>query len=106
MQKNTKRIVAVGAPLAIVAGVGIAFAAWTANGSGDGGASAATAQTITLTAATGAGDLFPGGYGQVNFTESNTNPYAVTFDTVSSVVKGAVVAPNSSATKPCAASDF
>src|SRR3954453_6658739 len=61
MHKNTKRIAAVGLPLAVVAATGIAFAAWTSNGSGVGSATSATPQDVTFTAATVANSLYPTG---------------------------------------------
>ena len=59
---------------------GAAFALWSASGSGSGSAKALTAQSITVTASTGAADLYPGfTQGKVSFTMANTNPYPVTF---------------------------
>jgi hypothetical protein len=59
---------------------GIAFAAWTSSGVGSGRAASGTAVQLTVNAATGTADLFPGTtQGDVYFTITNTNPYPVTF---------------------------
>ena len=59
---------------------GIAFAAWTANGSGSGSAAAGHAELLVASTATTAGLtlLYPGGNGDANVTINNPNPYAVT----------------------------
>jgi hypothetical protein len=73
-------------------GGGIVGALWSAGGSGPGQAKAVTAQTLTVAAATGAADLYPGFTGgDVFFTVTNTNPYPVTF---ASMTAGAVTSSN------------
>ena len=75
-----KKAAFVAAVVASVAGMGVAFAAWSASGSGTGQAKAITAQTITVNASTGTADLYPGFTGgDLYFTLTNANPYAVTF---------------------------
>jgi hypothetical protein len=72
----------------MVLGGGIAGALWSANGGGTGQAKALTANTLTVSAATGAADLYPGFTGgDAFFTITNTNPYPVTF---ASMTAGAV----------------
>ncbi|MEA2685901.1 MAG: hypothetical protein QOE93_1096 [Actinomycetota bacterium] len=62
---------------------GIAFAAWTSTGAGSGRAASGTAVQLTVNASTGTADLFPGTtVGDVYFTITNTNPYPVTFTTM------------------------
>ncbi|HEX2785768.1 MAG TPA: hypothetical protein VHN36_19495, partial [Ilumatobacteraceae bacterium] len=57
-----------------------AYALWTSTGSGSSGAKALTAQTITVSASSGTADLYPGfTQGDLYFTSANTNPYPVTF---------------------------
>jgi hypothetical protein len=57
-----------------------AYALWTSTGSGSSGAKALTAQTITVSASSGTADLYPGfTQGDLFFTSANTNPYPVTF---------------------------
>ena len=78
---SVKRKVAIALVAAgsITAG-GLAFATWSATGSGTGNAKALTAQNVTVNAATGAADLYPGfNDGDVFFTLTNTNPYPITF---------------------------
>lgn len=87
-----KKIAAVAAATALVAGGGVAFAAWSASGSGSGSATALTAQTITVNAATGAASLYPGATdGDVSFTLTNTNPYPVQF---TAMTPGAITSSN------------
>jgi hypothetical protein len=81
MHRNTKRIVAIGAPLAIVASTGVAFAAWTASGNGSGSAKAATMTVNVQAAAVPAADLFPGGSAGalvVKVNNPNSGPIVVT----------------------------
>jgi hypothetical protein len=77
---HSKKIVAgliIGA-FAVTAGAAVAL--WTSTGTGSGNAKALSAVNITVTAATGAADLYPGfTAGKVYFTSANTNPYPVTF---------------------------
>jgi len=75
---RTRKIAAVAAITAVVAGGGAAFALWSANGTGSGQATALTAQSITVTAAAGPATLYPGATdGDVTFTLTNPNPYPV-----------------------------
>ena len=81
MHRNTKRIAAIGAPLAVIASTGVAFAAWTASGNGSGSAKA-TSMTVNVQAATApAADLFPGGSAGalvVKVNNPNSGPITVT----------------------------
>ena len=80
---------------------GVAFATWTANGTGSANARARTAQTVTVNATTGTADLYPGfTQGDLHFTLTNTNPYAVQF---TSMTPGAIT---SSAPVACPASNL
>jgi hypothetical protein len=79
-----KKFVIVGAAAIATAliGGGVAFATWSASGSGTGSALAYTEQPVTLNAIASlpAADasLYPGGpAGNVYFTVTNPNPYAV-----------------------------
>lgn len=79
MKRKWKTAVIAGAFVG-VAGAGIGYAVWSANGSGSGRAGSVTAQSVTVTAVTGAADLYPGfTQGDVFFTLINPNPYPVTF---------------------------
>src|SRR5579864_6066996 len=66
---------------AVLAGGGVAFATWSASGSGTGSALAYTAQPVTVNAValtSSAASLYPGGpAGNVYFTVTNPNPYAI-----------------------------
>jgi len=80
---RTKKLVVAGASVvaAAILGGGVAVATWSASGSGTGSALADTAQTVTINAvalSSSAASLFPGGpAGNVYFTVTNPNPYAV-----------------------------
>jgi hypothetical protein len=69
------------AAAAVLAGGAIAFAAWSASGSGSGSAIADTEQTVTVNAValtSSSASLYPGGpAGNVYFTVTNPNPYAI-----------------------------
>jgi hypothetical protein len=66
--------VAVGA---LVAGAGVAVAAWSASGSGTAGAKATTFQALTVSAGTTSAQLYPGGTGDVVLSVTNPNPFPV-----------------------------
>jgi hypothetical protein len=91
MKSVLKKVAVAGVGVGAVIGGTMAYALWSSTGTGSGNAKALTAQAITVTAATGAADLYPGfSAGDVFFTVSNTNPYAVTFTgmTAGTVVSG------------------
>ena len=98
---SKKKVLALATGTAVVVTAGAAWAYWTANGSGNSQAKALTAQGITVAApvATLVGELFPGGTASVHFKLTNTNPYPVTFTTMT---PGTVV---SSDPTNCAASN-
>jgi hypothetical protein len=81
---KSKKLIAVAATVAIVAGATAAWALWTATGSGSGSAEAATAAAITVTATANPAandDFYPGAPAvEVTGTGSNTNNYPVEFD--------------------------
>jgi hypothetical protein len=83
MKKRT--VVIGGVALATLVSAGVVFALWSAQGTGSGRARATTAVSATVTpvncAATPACiDLYPGFTdGDVYFTITNPNPYAITF---------------------------
>ena len=90
MKRRNKGIVAFAAFTAL--STGMAYALWSAGGTGPGQAKALTAQSITVTAATATADLYPGfTAGDVFFTLTNPNPYAVT---MTSMTPGTVTSSN------------
>ena len=56
---------------------GIAYGLWSASGTGPGAARAQTAQALAVSAGTAGAQLFPGSTGDVIFSVSNPNSYAV-----------------------------
>ena len=90
MKRRNKAIVAFAAFTALTSGAALAL--WSASGTGFGQAKALTAQSITVTAATATADLYPGfTAGDVFFTLTNPNPYAVT---MTSMTPGTVTSSN------------
>lgn len=85
MSRKSKFLIGIGSITAVGLAAGFAPAAWSGSGSGSGRATARTAQTATVNATTGAADLYPGFTdGDVHFTLTNTNPYPITFTSMSS----------------------
>ena len=82
---KSKKLVAGLMAGAAIATAGAAFAMWSSTGVGSGNAKALTAVNITVTASTGTADLYPGfTSGKVSFTSANTNPYPVTYTSMTS----------------------
>lgn len=105
MNRTSKRVMAVGVPLAAIAASGIAFAAWTTTGGGSGAATALSAQPVTVAVATTTADLYPGfTAGKLYVTVTNPNPYPVTLTSISQGA-GAVSVANAG-TGGCAGSLF
>jgi hypothetical protein len=79
MARNSKIIVAAGVLMGLLF-AGVAYAAWTGSGSGTGRARATSAVVVTVSASNGTSDLYPGFTGgDLHFTLTNTNPYNITF---------------------------
>lgn len=75
--RKTKRF-AVGSAIVVGAmGAGIAFAAWTTDGTGSGFAEATSAAALTTDSATTSAQLFPTGSGDLEITVNNPNGYDV-----------------------------
>ena len=88
MKKLSPKLAAAAIGVVCTLMAGVAFAAWTADGTGSANARARTATSITVTAVTGTADLYPGfTNGDLSFTLTNSNPYPVTF---TSMTPGAI----------------
>lgn len=85
MLRPRKKIVVAGGLVAGMLASGVAFAAWTADGTGTGQARATVAEALTASPATASAHLFPGGTGEVKLTISNPNDYDVN---VTSITNG------------------
>lgn len=87
-----RRLLGGGITLAVLVAAGLAYAAWTTNGSGNGYAEAGTAQALTTNDASGAtvADLYPGANGDVKLEIANPNPFPVRVTSVSG--NGAITA--------------
>lgn len=80
MRKRTAVIAAV----AIVAlGGGIAYAAWSSNGSGSGSVASTTSVNSTISPVNGASGLYPGVTVDFQVTIDNPNPYKVAVTSIS-----------------------
>jgi hypothetical protein len=92
MLRPRKKLFVAGGLVAGMMASGIAWAAWTAEGTGNGYAKATTAQALTTddVSATTVGQLYPGGSGDVKLTINNPNPYPVTVTSISGA--GAITA--------------
>ena len=85
MLRPTKKFVVAGGLVAGMLASGVAWAAWTADGSGNGYAAATTAEALTTGTATASAELYPGGNGDVVVKINNSNDYPVT---VTSIANG------------------
>lgn len=76
---KTKKTAAFGLVLGGAMTVGVAFAAWTAEGIGTGTAKAATVEALSTTKISGTviGDLWPGGTGSLQLAIKNPNKFPV-----------------------------
>ena len=90
MKSWKRRTIGTLAVFLVLSVAGVAFAAWTADGSGSGQAKATTMSGVTATVGTVTGDLFPGGTGDVKLTFANGNSFPVKVTAV--VADGAVTA--------------
>lgn len=76
MHVRTK-VVGVAAAVTVFATAGIAWAAWTSQGSGSGTAQTSTDQASSITAEASAPDLYPGADKTITVGIDNPNPYPV-----------------------------
>lgn len=83
-----KRVLTVVAALAVFLGAGVAFAAWTTNGTGSGYAKARTAQALTTSSIAAVEGLYPGGAGNVKLSINNPNPYTVSLSAINGTGSG------------------
>jgi hypothetical protein len=81
MGNFAKRSIAITATVGALVGAGVAFAAWTSQGTGTGTATAGSATNLVITQTGTATGLYPTGQVSVPFTVKNTNPYSVTLAT-------------------------
>lgn len=77
MRKLTTRTGTIAAATAATTAVGIAFAAWTTNGTGTGEAASRSAENLVVSPATTLDTLFPTGSSDVAVTIANPNEYKV-----------------------------
>jgi hypothetical protein len=78
--RKIHKLAVVGGTTAALLGAGIAFAAWTSNGTGTGTVQATTAKNLTVTGTSVLNALYPTGTQTVTVTVKNNNAYAVRLD--------------------------
>lgn len=88
--------------LALVVPAGIGWALWSTSGTGPGAAKARTATALTVTISTAGADLYPGASGDLHFSVTNPNPYAITLTGASTSSISAVIGGSGG----CTAADF
>jgi hypothetical protein len=76
-RRHAARLAAGAAALAVLAGAGVAYAAWTASGTGTAGAKATTFQPLTVSAGATTALLYPGGSADAVVSITNPNPFPV-----------------------------
>jgi hypothetical protein len=76
-----RRSAGIAAVVAGLLGAGVAFAAWTSNGTGTGTATATSATPLVISQTASASGLYPTGQVSAPFTVKNANPYSVTLAT-------------------------
>ena len=92
-----RRITVLASLISVLLVAGVAFAAWTANGSGSGSAQAGTSAALTTDAyATTADALIPGGSGDVTLKILNSNAFPVAVSAINA--NGAVTSNDASCT--------
>lgn len=85
--RKIQKISIVGGTVGVLMAGGIAYAAWTSEGSGSATVKAGTEQGLDVTGGALVPGLFPTGNKDFTITVTNNNPYAVTID---DVVHGAI----------------
>jgi hypothetical protein len=80
---------------------GVAFAAWTADGTGSGYAQAKTAQAVNTVSATTTAELYPGANGSLYLSVANPNDYPVTVTAVSNDTTAGKAIKTTDATTAC-----
>ena len=93
-----RRIAGIAGVAVVLAGAGVAYAAWTASGTGGGAVSSTTAQALVVTAGAGSGDLYPSDVntGALSLSIHNPNDYPVTVTTLGADSGSPVDLPNQS----------
>lgn len=77
MRKTNRRIATLAGTIAVTTGVGIAFAAWTTNGTGTGAAASRTSSDLVVTPAVTTDTLYPTGSSDLGVSIRNPNEYKV-----------------------------
>jgi hypothetical protein len=77
MTRNRKRLAVLGGVLLVLAGAGVAFAAYLSSGSGTGQSASSVAVSSTIAGNTPGANLYPGSTSTYTVTINNPNPYPV-----------------------------
>ena len=77
MTRTRKRLAVLGGVLLVLAGAGVAFAAYLSTGSGTGATASSVAVSSTIASNTPGAQLYPGSTSTYTVTINNPNPYPV-----------------------------
>lgn len=77
MTANRKRLAVLGGLLLVLAGTGVAFAAYLSGGTGSGSTTSSVAVNSTISASSSGAQLYPGSTTSYTVTINNPNPYPV-----------------------------
>lgn len=77
MTANRKRLAVLGGVLLVLAGAGVAFAAYLSSGTGSGTTTSSVAVNSTISSNTPGAQLYPGSTSTYTVTINNPNPYPV-----------------------------
>jgi ABC-type glycerol-3-phosphate transport system substrate-binding protein len=84
MTRNRRRLAVLGGVLLVLAGAGVAFAAYLSSGSGNGATTSSVAVSSTISANSSGAQLYPASTSTYTVTINNPNPYPVKVVTISS----------------------
>jgi hypothetical protein len=84
MTRNRRRLAVLGGVLLVLAGAGVAFAAYLSSGSGTGATTSSVAVSSTISANSSGAQLYPASTSTYTVTINNPNPYPVKVVTISS----------------------
>jgi len=105
MTRNRKRLAVLGGVLLVLAGAGVAFAAYLSSGSGNGATTSSVAVSSTISANSPGAQLYPGSTSTYTVAINNPNPYPVKVVSISSSASKATAGgcPAATVTSPAVA---
>jgi hypothetical protein len=92
--RGVRRLAAIAASVVVLTIAGVAFAAWTSDGSGSGSATSGTSASSLIASATAGTGLYPGAIKTLTVTVDNPNSYPVVVTKIIAGVSDAVGTPS------------